>query len=240
LFQDAIKHQPSIIFFDEIDALAPTRSSRQNQIHSSIVSTLLSQMDGGEDLGMVLVIAATNRPEMLDPALRRPGRFDREVYFPDPDLDCRRRILATRRKFWEDCKQPECLENIASASQGLNASQVRAIADEAFMMALRRVRLEDNQLEVLVTESDLFGALSRLKPQISGTDSTSRVLLSEQVERIVQNLKEGSSESLCSKFLFRGENSRLAAECMMKHLQMQSTIIFFPECMQDSSYEARQ
>ena len=78
--------RPSIIFFDEIDGLAPVRSSRQDQIHSSIVSTLLALMDGLDSRGEIIVIGATNRIEAIDPALRRPGRFDRELCFPLPTI----------------------------------------------------------------------------------------------------------------------------------------------------------
>ncbi|KAK8048454.1 26S proteasome subunit YTA7 [Apiospora phragmitis] len=77
LFEEARRTQPSIIFFDEIDGLAPVRSSKQEQIHASIVSTLLALMDGMDGRGQVIVIGATNRPDNIDPALRRPGRFDR-------------------------------------------------------------------------------------------------------------------------------------------------------------------
>lgn len=77
--------RPAIIFFDEIDGLAPVRSSRQDQIHSSIVSTLLALMDGLDSRGEIVVIGATNRIDAIDPALRRPGRFDREFQFALPD-----------------------------------------------------------------------------------------------------------------------------------------------------------
>ena len=80
----AYQMRPSIIFFDEIDGLAPVRSSRQDQIHASIVSTLLALMDGLDNRGEVVVIGATNRIDSIDPALRRPGRFDREFLFPLP------------------------------------------------------------------------------------------------------------------------------------------------------------
>ena len=81
--------RPAIIFFDEIDGLAPVRSSRQDQIHSSIVSTLLALMDGLDSRGEIVVIGATNRIDAIDPALRRPGRFDREFQFPLPDKNVR-------------------------------------------------------------------------------------------------------------------------------------------------------
>ena len=82
----AYQTRPSIIFFDEIDGLAPVRSSRQDQIHSSIVSTLLALMDGLDSRGEIVVIGATNRLDSIDPALRRPGRFDREFLFPLPSI----------------------------------------------------------------------------------------------------------------------------------------------------------
>lgn len=84
LFEQAYQMRPSIIFFDEIDGLAPVRSSKQDQIHASIVSTLLALLDGLDDRGEIIVIGATNRIDAIDPALRRPGRFDRELYFPLP------------------------------------------------------------------------------------------------------------------------------------------------------------
>ncbi|KIJ25230.1 hypothetical protein M422DRAFT_237166 [Sphaerobolus stellatus SS14] len=100
LFEEAKACQPSIIFFDEIDGLAPVRSSRQDQIHASIVATLLALMDGMDNRGQVVVIGATNRPDAVDPALRRPGRFDREFYFPLPNLAARSKILHIITKDW--------------------------------------------------------------------------------------------------------------------------------------------
>lgn len=93
LFEQAKRYQPSIIFFDEIDGLAPVRSVKQDQIHASIVSTLLALMDGLDARGQVIIIGATNRPDAIDPALRRPGRFDRELLFPLPDAQARATIL---------------------------------------------------------------------------------------------------------------------------------------------------
>ena len=100
LFEEARSSQPSIIFFDEIDGLAPVRSSKQDQIHASIVSTLLALMDGMDGRGQVVVIGATNRPDAVDPALRRPGRFDREFYFGLPGLEAREKILSIMTKKW--------------------------------------------------------------------------------------------------------------------------------------------
>jgi len=101
LFEEARNSQPSIIFFDEIDGLAPVRSSKQDQIHASIVSTLLALMDGMDGRGQVVVIGATNRPDAVDPALRRPGRFDREFYFGLPGFEAREKILSIMTRKWE-------------------------------------------------------------------------------------------------------------------------------------------
>lgn len=92
IFQ-AQQSKPCIIFFDEVDGLAPVRSSRQDFVHASIVSTLLVLMDGLENNSEIIVIGATNRVDAIDPALRRPGRFDRELYFPLPCYSARKEIL---------------------------------------------------------------------------------------------------------------------------------------------------
>lgn len=112
LFTEAAASQPSIIFFDEIDGLAPVRSSKQDQIHASIVSTLLALMDGMDGRGQVVVIGATNRPDSVDPALRRPGRFDREFYFGLPSLSARKKILGIVLKGWEGWDPKKAKERI--------------------------------------------------------------------------------------------------------------------------------
>lgn len=94
LILQAQQSKPCIIFFDEVDGLAPVRSSRQDFVHASIVSTLLALMDGLENNSEIIVIGATNRIDAIDPALRRPGRFDRELYFPLPCYAARKEILS--------------------------------------------------------------------------------------------------------------------------------------------------
>lgn len=94
IFQSAQQAKPCIIFFDEVDGLAPTRSNRQDFVHASVVSTLLALMDGLDNNSEIIVIGATNRLEAIDPALRRPGRFDRELYFPLPCYIARKDILS--------------------------------------------------------------------------------------------------------------------------------------------------
>ncbi|EKM58961.1 uncharacterized protein PHACADRAFT_249098 [Phanerochaete carnosa HHB-10118-sp] len=141
LFEEARNSQPSIIFFDEIDGLAPVRSSKQDQIHASIVSTLLALMDGMDGRGQVVVIGATNRPDAIDPALRRPGRFDREFYFPLPPLDARERILKimTRKwEGWEGEKGEENAKGLAKLTRGYGGADIRALCTEAALNAVQR------------------------------------------------------------------------------------------------------
>ncbi|XP_059501931.1 ATPase family AAA domain-containing protein 2-like isoform X4 [Stegostoma tigrinum] len=113
LFDQAYLLRPSIIFFDEVDGLAPVRSSRQDQIHSSIVSTLLALMDGLDSRGEIVVIGATNRLDSIDPALRRPGRFDREFLFGLPDKDARKEILKIHTRDWNPKPSDAFLQELA-------------------------------------------------------------------------------------------------------------------------------
>ncbi|KAF8596521.1 AAA-domain-containing protein, partial [Ceratobasidium sp. AG-I] len=141
LFDEARACQPSIIFFDEIDGLAPVRSSKQDQIHASIVSTLLALMDGMDGRGQVVVIGATNRPDAVDPALRRPGRFDREFYFPLPSLSARRRILEINTvgwKGWTGEEGGEHVQKLAEVTKGYGGADLRALCTEAALNAVQR------------------------------------------------------------------------------------------------------
>jgi ATPase family AAA domain-containing protein 2 len=131
LFEEAKNCQPSIIFFDEIDGLAPVRSSKQDQVHASIVSTLLALMDGMDGRGQVIVIGATNRPDAIDPALRRPGRFDREFYFPLPNLAARERIIRIMTKHWQGWEGEQGEENskgLGKMTKGYGGADLRVRA----------------------------------------------------------------------------------------------------------------
>ncbi len=143
LFEEAEKRQPSIIFFDEIDGLAPARrggggSGAQDEIHSSVVATLLALMDGLSGRGSVVVVASTNRPDAVDPALRRPGRFDREIFFGLPDADARAKILAVHTRAWTPRPSRETLAAVAERTEGCAGADLRAIANAALMSALMR------------------------------------------------------------------------------------------------------
>jgi ATPase family AAA domain-containing protein 2 len=114
------------------------RSSKQEQIHASIVSTLLALMDGMDGRGQVIVIGATNRPDSIDPALRRPGRFDREFYFPLPNTEARRAILDIHTKGWEPPLPPEFKNELAELTKGYGGADLRALCTEAALNAVQR------------------------------------------------------------------------------------------------------
>ncbi|KAL0406771.1 UNVERIFIED_CONTAM: Tat-binding7 [Sesamum latifolium] len=138
LFQVAEKSQPSIIFFDEIDGLAPCRSKQQDQTHNSVVSTLLALMDGLKSRGSVIVIGATNRPDAVDPALRRPGGFDREIYFPLPSVKDREGILSLHTQKWPKPISGSLLKWVAKHTVGFAGADLQALCTQAAIIALRR------------------------------------------------------------------------------------------------------
>eukprot|EP00189_Rhodosorus_marinus_P012981 CAMPEP_0184744434 /NCGR_PEP_ID=MMETSP0315-20130426/7194_1 /TAXON_ID=101924 /ORGANISM="Rhodosorus marinus, Strain UTEX LB 2760" /LENGTH=1275 /DNA_ID=CAMNT_0027216137 /DNA_START=398 /DNA_END=4225 /DNA_ORIENTATION=+ len=173
LFEVAKKHQPSIIFFDEIDGLAPVRSSRQDQIHSSIVSTLLGLMDGLEARGQIVVIGATNRVDSIDPALRRAGRFDRELIFKLPNHIARRRILDIHTSKWDAKPEESLLRELADRTVGYCGADLKSLCTEASLRALRRrypqiyrsqQKLEIDPDQVKVMGIDFFLSMQSIVP----------------------------------------------------------------------------
>ncbi|KAL8059845.1 hypothetical protein ABFX02_03G113400 [Erythranthe guttata] len=138
LFEEAQKNQPSIIFFDEIDGLAPVRSSKQEQIHNSIVSTLLALMDGLDSRGQVVLIGATNRVDAIDGALRRPGRFDREFNFPLPGCEARAEILDIHTRKWKHPPSEELKLELAASCVGYCGADLKALCTEAAIRAFRQ------------------------------------------------------------------------------------------------------
>ncbi|KAJ1433730.1 P-loop containing nucleoside triphosphate hydrolase [Sesbania bispinosa] len=137
LFEEAQRNQPSIIFFDEIDGLAPVRSSKQEQIHNSIVSTLLALMDGLDSRGQVVLIGATNRIDAIDGALRRPGRFDREFNFPLPGCEARAEILDIHTRKWKHPPPEELKKELAASCVGYCGADLKALCTEAAIRAFR-------------------------------------------------------------------------------------------------------
>ncbi|KAG1724920.1 AAA-domain-containing protein [Suillus lakei] len=208
LFEEARNCQPSIIFFDEIDGLAPVRSSKQDQIHASIVSTLLALMDGMDGRGQVIVIGATNRPDAIDPALRRPGRFDREFYFPLPSLEARERILTIMTKDWEGWQGGEGAENIkglAKFTKGYGGADLRALCTEAALNAIQRRypqiyqstdRLLLKPETIGVTFRDFMISIKKLVPSSARSSSSSASPLPTQLVPLLSDTLEKVKDAI--------------------------------------------
>ena len=138
VFQEAEKNAPSIIFIDEIDSIAPKREEVTGEVERRIVAQLLSLMDGMTSRGKVVVIAATNRINAIDPALRRPGRFDREIEIGVPNRDGRLEVLQIHTRGMPLDKDVD-LQKLADISHGFVGADLQSLAKEAAMRALRRV-----------------------------------------------------------------------------------------------------
>jgi transitional endoplasmic reticulum ATPase len=172
-FQEAKEKAPSIIFIDEIDAIAPKRDEVTGEVERRVVSQLLTLMDGLETRGKVIVIGATNRPNAIDPALRRPGRFDREIELKVPDKQGRLEILQIHTRNMPLAEDVD-LEKIASQTHGFVGADLEYLAKEAAMKALKRVlpkiNLEEERIpaevlnEIKVTMQDFLDALKEITP----------------------------------------------------------------------------
>ncbi|KAF6723229.1 ATPase family AAA domain-containing protein 2 [Oryzias melastigma] len=194
LFEQAYLRRPSIIFFDEIDGLAPVRSSRQDQIHSSIVSTLLALMDGLENRGEVVVIGATNRLDSIDPALRRPGRFDREFLFGLPDKESRKEILKIHTRQWKPPPSEDFLAELAEKCVGYCGADIRAVCTEAALCALRRrypqiystsQKLLLDVSSISVSSCDFVAAMRKMSPASHRSAATPAKPLSPVVQPLL-------------------------------------------------------
>ena len=137
IFDEAEKNAPSIIFIDEIDAIAGKRSETHGEVEKRVVSQLLTLMDGLKGRGQLIVIGATNIPDSLDPALRRPGRFDREIRIDAPDRDGRKEILQIHTRGMPKAEEIT-LDDLADRTYGYVGADLAALAREAAMNALRR------------------------------------------------------------------------------------------------------
>src|SRR6059036_1277164 len=173
IFKEAKEKSPSIIFIDEIDSIAPKREEVTGEVERRVVSQLLSLMDGLEARGKVIVIAATNRPNAIDPALRRPGRFDREIEIKVPDKKGRLEILQIHTRHMP-LQQDVDIERLAAVSHGFVGADLEYLCKEAAMKTLRRMlpelKLEEDRLspevldKLIVTAEDFDNALKDVMP----------------------------------------------------------------------------
>src|SRR5437867_8893624 len=173
IFKQAEENAPSIIFIDEIDSIAPKREEVTGEVEKRVVSQLLSVMDGLQSRGKVVVIGATNRINSIDPALRRPGRFDREIEIGVPDRDGRLEILQIHTRGMPLTEDVD-LKRLADVTHGFVGADLEALAKEAAIRALRRILPEIN-LEaenipadilnkIIVTMADFQEALKEVEP----------------------------------------------------------------------------
>jgi len=173
IFEEATRKAPSVIFIDEIDAIAPKRAEVLGDVEKRVVAQLLALMDGMVSRGNVIVIGATNIPELIDPALRRPGRFDREIVIPVPNTEGRRAILrihSRRMPLGPDVN----IDRLAQITHAFVGADLEALCKEAGMVAMRRyLSLEgENHLESVlahseqlqITMEDFLAALREIEP----------------------------------------------------------------------------
>ena len=173
-FRKAKAAAPCIVFFDEVDAVTPQRGmGADSHVTERVISQVLTEMDGLEELHNVTVVAATNRPDMVDPALLRPGRFDRLVYIPPPDLEARRSIVAIHAKGKPLAPEVD-LDDIAKRTEDYTGAEIAAVCNEASMLAIRDFvaaggPLEDKYVKKLALKRDHFDrALAKIRPRSKG------------------------------------------------------------------------
>lgn len=173
LFIKAREKAPSIIFIDEVDAIAPKRDSSESEVSKRIVGTLLSLMDGLDSNvnDGVVVIAATNRPNMIDPALRRPGRFDREIEIGIPNDYQRKEILELYLKNIPNTLKNEDIAQVSSITHGYVGADIYNLCKEGALNALKRIRQETSlsdisfeSVELLMSIDDIKLAMSEIRP----------------------------------------------------------------------------
>ncbi len=214
IFEKAAKNAPCIIFIDEIDSLAPDRNKVEGEVEKRIVAQLLSLMDGFAQTQGVIVLAATNRPDDLDPALRRPGRFDREVLFRVPDRQGRLEILQilTRQM---PLDQEVNLEAIADLAVGFVGADLKAICQKAAYNALRRqVPSIDAQIpdRISVQQSEFLQALSEIQPAVLRSVEVESPNVSWEdiggLEAIKQTLRESVEGALLHPELYLKTKAR--------------------------------
>jgi len=173
IFTQAEENSPSIIFIDEIDSIAPKRDEVSGELEKRIVSQLLTLMDGMKSRGKVVVIAATNRPDSIDPALRRPGRFDREIEIGIPDDEGRFEILSIHTRGMPIDEKVD-LKQISKITHGFVGADLEVLSKEAAMRSLRRILpeidLDEEKIsseilqKIQITSEDFSDALKEVRP----------------------------------------------------------------------------
>jgi transitional endoplasmic reticulum ATPase len=172
IFRKARQASPCIVFFDEIDAIAPTRGlGSDSHVTERVISQLLTELDGLEVLSDVIVIAATNRPDIIDAALLRPGRFDRLLYVPPPDKEARTQIIkihTSKKPLADDVK----IDVLSAQTEGYTGADLAGLASAAVMLALREhiekykdpKKAEEAKSELKVSMKNFEEAMKKIRP----------------------------------------------------------------------------
>jgi len=192
VFRKARQAAPCVIFFDEIDALAPARGSGigDSRVTERVISQLLTELDGIEELKDVVVVAATNRPDLLDPALLRPGRFDRLIYVPPPDEKARLEILKIHTR-GKPLAEDVDLEEIAKKTEGYTGADLEALCDTAALLAIRELveRYPDPEEakkhadELKITKRHFEEAMKKVRPMSTAEMERYRKIAEEFARR---------------------------------------------------------
>ncbi|MEM0496829.1 MAG: AAA family ATPase, partial [Acidilobaceae archaeon] len=178
IFERARQVAPAIVFFDEIDSIVPARGYRfdSSGVTDRIVNQMLTEMDGIQPLKNVVVIGASNRAELLDPALLRPGRFDRIIYVPPPDRNARKEIFRVHLRRVPVASDVD-IDKLAELTEGYTGADIEAIVREAVMLKLRD-KLEPGPVEMKY----FLKALEKVRPSLTSEDV-------ERFERTYRELK---------------------------------------------------
>ncbi|GJQ79242.1 hypothetical protein Trydic_g5486 [Trypoxylus dichotomus] len=208
LFHQATRSRPSVIFFDELDGLAPVRSQKNDQVHCSVVATLLALMDGLDNTSGVVVIGATNRIDAIDPALRRPGRFDRELFFPLPSVNARREILQVHTASWKNKPSFNFLTQMSELTSGCCGADLQALCAEAFLCCLKRLypnlhrpplgtKVKIEAESIMIEEIDFLNARMNIVPtnqrlgnyRVRKLSPFIKPLLQRQLDKIIRYIQ---------------------------------------------------
>ncbi len=181
-FRKAKQAAPCIVFFDEIDAIVPVRGSGigDSKVTERIISQILTEVDGLETLHDIVVIGATNRVDMIDPAILRPGRFDRMIYIPEPDFDARKEIFKIHTK-GKPLSSNVKLDKLAKDTEGFSGADIAAVCNEAVMLSIREYvtaggtdnaeRIKKNK----ITMKHFQNAIKKVKPRKTGQAITNHI-----------------------------------------------------------------
>jgi len=207
MFKEAKDNSPSIIFIDEIDAIAPKREEAYGDVEKRVVAQLLALMDGLTDRGNVIVLGATNRPESIDPALRRPGRFDREFEISVPNEDGRLEILLIHTRGMPVAEEID-LKDLASELHGYTGADIKSLCREAAMKSIRRylpeIDLEGEKIPSEVLQSmqikliDFYDAMHEVVPTAMREFYVERSKVWWQDVGGLEDIKEALTDNLIS------------------------------------------